>query len=167
MSEIDLTYTVWISVFYRSMHRQCFWQSRRSKVSGIQFSSPVLHRCLFQIHVLECFGPCRWSKSEWKSLDALLDWISSFFRSIVDNDLHTSVDRKWVKFTYLSPRENRCLFWMHGRQCFVRSGSWKEGWVRRCRRQNLVLAHLRRKLHPRRIFGSRVICYKLLCRVRE
>ena len=59
VSEIDLTFTIWISVFSRSMGRQCFWNSRRSKVSGIQFSSPVLHRCLFYIHVPECFGQCR------------------------------------------------------------------------------------------------------------
>ena len=51
------------------------------------------------------------------------------------------------------------------RQCFVHSGSWKEGWARRCRRQNLARAHLRRKFHPRRIFVSRVICYELVCRV--
>ena len=47
VSEMDLTYTVWISVFSRSMRRQCFWQFRQSKVSGIQFSSPVLRRCRF------------------------------------------------------------------------------------------------------------------------
>ena len=35
---LDLTYTVWISAFPRSMRRQCFCQSRRSKVSGIHFS---------------------------------------------------------------------------------------------------------------------------------
>ena len=44
-------------------------------------------------------------ESELNSLRSVSKWISSFSRSIVDNDRNTLVDQRWVDFTSLSSDE--------------------------------------------------------------
>ena len=127
VSEIDLTYTVWISVFSRSMRRQGFWQSRRSKVSGIQFSSPVLHRCLFVDPRSRMFRTMpliqKWVKFTWHSPRSNLllfqinrrQW-SAHSRWSKVSDIHISVSSR-KSLSFLDPWSTMfCTFWLMERR---------------------------------------------------
>ena len=109
-NSIHFSFFNWIFPFYRSIlgddrnqegkadSRSAELQRSTKKYRKTRRSSEVSFSSL--IGILSSIG--------WVEFLALSisKWISSFSRSIVDNDRNTLVDQRWVDFTSLSPDED-------------------------------------------------------------
>ena len=100
-----------------------------TRMSQVHFSLLDLF-CLSQINRRQCFGQTR--RSKVSEIICLSSADSLFSRSVVDNDLYTFVDRKWVKFPCLSSNESLSfvdqssrVFWTLGlMETKMRSPMW-------------------------------------------